>query len=237
MGLLWSLLFVDPLIVVSTVAHATGGFAVSLFDPKGRVQVRLARSWARSLLRITGARISVEGLEHIRADGSYIFVANHLSYMDTPAVLSTLPVQFRFLAKSGLFQIPFLGWHLRSAGHIPVPLEDPRASVRTLAQAGEVIRKRGISLLVFPEGGRSMDGELQDFKDGAAYMALKAQVPLVPIALIGTRELLPMGSATFRSGPVRIRIGAPIPTEGLGPPARKELTRTVRARIASMLGA
>jgi 1-acyl-sn-glycerol-3-phosphate acyltransferase len=235
MAVLWSLLFIDPLIILSTILFASASLVVSLFDSRGRTQMKLARSWARSLLRISGSRVSVEGLERIRPDGSYVFVSNHLSYMDTPTVLSVIPVQFRFLAKQGLFQIPFLGWHLKSAGHIPVPREDPRAAVRTLAQAGEVIRSHGISLLVFPEGGRSETGELQEFKDGAAYMAIKAQVPLVPIALAGTRDLLPMHSCVFRSQQIRLKIGEPISTTGLALPARRELTQIARERIAAML--
>jgi 1-acyl-sn-glycerol-3-phosphate acyltransferase len=237
MALLWSLLFVDPLIILSTIVHGSLSMVLAMFDPSGRQSLKVARAWARSLLAIAGAKVTVEGLENIDPEGSYVFASNHLSYMDTPSVLSNIPVQFRFLAKAGLFQIPFLGWHLKTAGHIPVPREDPRAAVRTLALAAETIRNRGISLLIFPEGGRSPDGVLQEFKDGAAYIAIKAHVPLVPIAIIGTREVLAMGSSTFRSGKVRIRIGEPIPTTGLALPARRELTQTVRARISAMTSA
>ena len=114
--------------------------------------------------------------------------------MDTPVVLANIPVQFRFLAKSGLFQIPLLGTHLARAGHIPVPRDDARAAVKTMTTAAQVIRERGISLLIFPEGGRSHTGELASFKEGAAYIAIRAGVPLVPIVLKGTREVLPFGS-------------------------------------------
>jgi 1-acyl-sn-glycerol-3-phosphate acyltransferase len=237
MALLWSLLFVDPLIILSTIVHGSLSMVQAIFDPSGRQSLKVARAWARSLLAIARAKVTVEGLENIDPEGSYVFASNHLSYMDTPSVLSRIPVQFRFLAKAGLFQIPFLGWHLKTAGHIPVPREDPRAAVRTLSLAAETIRNRGISLLIFPEGGRSPDGVLQEFKDGAAYIAIKAHVPLVPIAIIGTREILAMGSSTFRSGKVRIRIGEPIPTTGLALPARRELTQTVGARIEAMIAA
>lgn len=236
MAFLWSLFVIDPLVILSTVVHGSAGAVVSLFDSNGNKQIGVARNWARSLLAIVGARVEVEGLERIDPNGSYIFAANHLSYMDTPVVLSQIPVQFRFLAKEGLFKIPFLGTHLKSAGHIPVPREDPRAAVRTLARAGQIIHEHGISLLIFPEGGRSETGSLQEFKDGAAYIAIKAQVPIVPVALIGTRELLPMHGMTFRSGKVRIRIGQPISTEGLALPARRELTQQVREQIVGLLG-
>src|SRR5580700_10583019 len=126
MGLVWSLLIVDPLIVVSTIFCGSIGIVVSFFEKRGHSQVQLARAWARSILRFAGVRVRVEGLEKIDTNASYVFIANHLSYMDTPVVLSNIPVQFRFLAKKGLFQIPFLGTHLARAGHIPVPREDPR---------------------------------------------------------------------------------------------------------------
>ena len=114
-----------------------------------------------------------------------MFISNHLSYMDTPVALAHIPVQFRFLAKRGLFQIPFLGQHLSRAGHIPVPREDPRAPVKTMQLAAETIQQKKISLLIFPEGGRSHDGALRPFKEGGAYIAIRAGVPVVPLAMIG----------------------------------------------------
>ena len=237
MALLWSLLFIVPLIVLSTIVHWTISLIATLFDPSGRRSFQVARSWARSLLRFPGVSVTIEGAEKIRADGSYIFVSNHLSYMDTPVVLTHVPVQFRFFAKSGLFQIPFMGWYLSKGGHVPVPRKDPRAAVRILTQAAEIIRTHGISLLIFPEGGRSRDGVLQPFQDGAAYLAIKAQVPVVPLALIGTREVLPMGSGTFHRHPVRLLIGDPIATEGMAIRERRALTQLARERIVEMLGA
>ena len=156
-----------------------------------------------------------------------------ICHLNSPGIIN----RKGFLAKEGLFRIPFLGTHLKSAGHIAVPRGDPRAAVRTLARAAEVIRSHGISLLIFAEGGRSHDGALQDFKDGAAYIAIKAQAPLVPIAVIGTREVLPMGSRTFHRGPVTLRVGEPIPTEGLTLRDRGTLTELARQRVVEMLRA
>jgi 1-acyl-sn-glycerol-3-phosphate acyltransferase len=180
--------------------------------------------------------VCVEGIEQIAPDRSYIFAPNHLSYMDTPVVLANIPVQFRFLAKKGLFQIPLLGTHLARAGHVAVPREDPRAAVKIMTQAARIIRERGTSLLVFPEGGRSHDGDLQEFKEGAAYIALKAGVPLVPIALKGTREVLPYGSGMVRPGEVTVRIGPPISTAGLKLHDRDRITQELREQIVSLLG-
>lgn len=208
---------------------------MSLFDSTGNKTLGVARFWARSLLWIVGVRVAVEGLEKLDASGHYVFCGNHLSYMDTPVVLSNIPVQFRFLAKQGLFQIPFLGTHLTQAGHVPVTRGDPRAAIKTMTHAAEILNQRAVSLLVFPEGGRSFDGVLQPFKEGAAYIAIKAQVPLVPIAVIGTREVLAMGSAVFHRAPVRLRIGDPIPTRGMLLKDRARLTAQARERIVEMI--
>jgi 1-acyl-sn-glycerol-3-phosphate acyltransferase len=234
MAFLWSLLFVDPLIILSTILCGSVSLVVTFFDKSGHTGIKIARVWGRSLLKIVGVRVKAEGLEKIDPNGAYVFVSNHLSYMDTPVVLSTIPAQFRFMAKKGLFQIPFLGTHLAQAGHIPVPREDPRAAVKTLSLAADMIRERRISVLIFPEGGRSMDGILQPFKEGAAYIAIKAGVPIVPVSLIGTRAILPMGGATFHRGPVTLRIGDPMPTSHLTLRDRGSLTDCIRAQIAGM---
>lgn len=231
----WSLLIVDPLIVLSTIVCSTVSVVFTFFDAKGRIPMAMARLWARSLLLFAGVRVTIEGLEKIDANGSYVFASNHASYMDTPTVLSSIPVQFRFLAKRGLFQIPFLGTHLARAGHIPVPREDPRAAVKALTRAAEVIHEHKTSILIFPEGGRTHDGEMREFKEGGAYIAIKAGVPVVPVALIGTRAVLPMNSATFHPGRILLRIGDPIPTTGLTLRDRGALTVSVREQVARML--
>jgi 1-acyl-sn-glycerol-3-phosphate acyltransferase len=236
MALIWSLLIVAPLIVLSTIACGAVSVIASLFDATGRAAIRVARAWSRSLLFFARVRVKVEGLDKLDPGASYVFCSNHLSYMDTPVVLSSIPAEFRFLAKEGLFQIPFLGTHLKQAGHIPVPREDPRRAVRTMTGAGRIMRERRVSLLIFPEGGRSRDGVLQTFKEGAAYIAIKAQAPLVPVALVGTRKILPFGSAVFHPGRVRVRIGDPIPTEGLTLRDRGALTEAAHQHIAELLG-
>jgi 1-acyl-sn-glycerol-3-phosphate acyltransferase len=228
-------LFADPAIVLATIFYGAISILVSFFDRTGTTMNRLAQAWGRMLLRVSGVRVQVEGLDRIDLDGSYIFIANHLSYMDTPVVLANIPVQFRFLAKRGLFQIPFLGTHLGQAGHIPVPRGDPRASVRTMQLAAETIHTKKISLLIFPEGGRSHDGVLQPFKEGAAYIAIRAGVPVVPVAILGTREILPYGSGIVCSGSATLRILPPIDTDQLTLKDRSSLTDRVRNLIAAEL--
>jgi 1-acyl-sn-glycerol-3-phosphate acyltransferase len=224
-----------PLIILATIGFGLVSLGISLFEASGRRQIAVARVWARCLLWASGVKVKIEGLENIAPNGSYVFVSNHLSYMDTPVVLANIPVQFRFLAKSGLFQIPLLGTHLTRAGHIRVPRDDARAAVKTMTTAAQAIRERGISLLIFPEGGRSHTGELAAFKEGAAYIAIRAGVPLVPVALKGTREILPFGSAQVRTGSVTMRVGEPIPTGQAQLRDRGRVTAELHDRIASLL--
>jgi 1-acyl-sn-glycerol-3-phosphate acyltransferase len=236
MALLWSLLVIDPLIVLSTFFCGAVSGLFAIFGPSTRSkQIAISRAWARSILFFAGVKVEVEGLERLAAAGPYVFSANHLSYMDTPVILTYIPVQFRFLAKEGLFQIPFLGWHLKTAGHVPVPREDPRAAVRSLSLTAKLIESDGTSVLFFPEGGRSADGALQEFKDGAAYIAIKAQARLVPVALLGTNKIMPMGSKVIRGGRVKLRVGEPIPTTGMTLKDRGALTEAAREQMTRLL--
>ena len=235
-GFLRAVLITDPLIVLATAVFGTANLVVSLFSRNERTQIAVARRWARTLLQIAGVKVHIEGMHHIDVNGAYVFVSNHVSYMDTPVIFTHIPVQFRFLAKKGLFSVPFIGWHLRQAGHIPVPLE-AKAFLKTLTEAGRLVRERGISLLIFPEGGRSESGELQEFKDGAAYLAIKAGVPVVPIGLTGMRHILPMHSVHLRPGHVVLRIGEPIATDSLTLSDRGRLTQELRDRVAELSGA
>ena len=234
MSFLRSLLFSIPLIVLSTVVMGTISLIISFFDHTGRPQHRVARMWGRMLLAAGFIRVRAEGLEKLDPNGSYVFVANHGSFMDIPALLSVLPQQFRFFAKKGLFSIPFMGLHLKRAGHIPVDRSSVRASLKSMSDGAQVIARQHISVLLFPEGGRSAHG-LREFKEGAAYIAIKAGVPAVPVALVGMRPLLPMGSIHIRAGEVTVRIADPIPTAGLRLSEREELNARLRQEVARML--
>jgi 1-acyl-sn-glycerol-3-phosphate acyltransferase len=227
-------LIIDPLIVLATVVMGTLSTLASLFDPSGNRSHAIARLWSRILILVSGMKVRVEGVEKVVPGAGYVIASNHLSLMDTPLVMAHIPLQFRFLAKRGLFKIPFIGGHLRRAGHVAIPREDARGSLKAMSEAARMIRERGVSVLVFPEGGRST-GVLQEFKEGAAYIAIKAGVPIVPVAISGTRQVLPMDSAEVRPGPVSLRLGDPIPTTGLSLPDRHRLTADIRARILELM--
>ena len=234
MSFLRSLLFSTPLIVLSTIFMGTLSLLASFFDRTGNSQHAIARVWARMLLAASFIRVRAEGLEKLDPRASYVFVANHASFMDIPAILSRLPHQFRFFAKKGLFGIPFLGTHLRRAGHLAVDRSSPRASLKTMSEGARIIGERGVSVLLFPEGGRSPH-KLREFKEGAAYIAIKAGVPAVPVAVVGMRPLLPMGSIHIRSGSVRLRVGDPIPTKGLQLADRMALNQQLYQEISRLL--
>jgi 1-acyl-sn-glycerol-3-phosphate acyltransferase len=226
-------LITDPLIILATAVMGTISLITSLFDATGRVQHRVARRWGAMLLRAAGVKLCVEGLNRLAPGASYVFAANHLSFMDIPVILAGIPAEIRFMAKSSLFGVPFIGYHLRRAGHIRVFRDDARASLKTMAGAAAAIRERGVSILIFPEGGRS-PGEMDEFKDGAAYIAIKAGVPVVPVGLEGTREVLPMGSLLVKPGRVALRIGDPIPTAAAGVHDRHEVTAQLRRQVEAL---
>lgn len=229
-----TLLFSAPLIILSTIVMGTLSILASLFDGSGNTQHRLARIWARSLLAVSFIRVRVEGLKNLDPNGSYVFVSNHQSLMDIPAILTRLPYQFRFFAKKGLFRIPFLGTHLKRAGHLPVDRSNARNSLKSMSEGGRIIAERGVSLLIFPEGGRCPEG-LREFKEGAAYIAIKSGAQVVPMAINGMRELLPMGSVDIRSGRVLLRIGKPIPTKDLKLSDREALTARLYEEVAALI--
>lgn len=231
-----SFLISAPGVIVSTIGMAAISLICSPFDPTGRLQHRMARRWARMLVAISFARTRVEGLEKLKPGQQYVVVANHSSYMDIPLMLSNLDLEIRFFAKKGLFSIPFMGWHLSRAGHIPVARGDARASLKSMLEAANTIHDRGISVVLFPEGGRTIQG-LRPFKEGAAFLAIKAGLPVLPVGLSNMRGLLPMGAGLFRPATVTMRVGDPIETSALTHRDRAALNDQMRERLVGLLDA
>jgi 1-acyl-sn-glycerol-3-phosphate acyltransferase len=229
-----SLLITNNLIYLYTAFMGTLSLGGSLFDSHGRWQHTCARIWSRLILKTSRIRVTVEGLEHIRqpADTPMIFCVNHQSSMDIPVLLVNLPFQFRFIAKRSLFRYPFMGWHLRRSGHIAVARDRPGEARRSLDEAARKIRE-GYPVVVFPEGGRSRTGEILRFKSGAFRLAVLSGVPVTPVTLNGTREVLKPDTVHVRPGHVEMIIHPPIPTEGLRGADVDDLTERVRNQILS----
>lgn len=233
-GWLRSLLVSIPLILILTAFFATVAVAGYGFDLTGRLVPWCKRQWARMLLRASFARLSVSGIEKLQLPQPYILCSNHLSYLDPPVLLAAFPFPPLFLAKSSLFDIPFLGWGMRRAGDVPIDRSDHRATARSLRKAAGRVR-RGESLVVFPEGTRSPDGKLQPFHSGAFRLAIQAQVPIVPVVIRGTREILAPGTILIRGGRVQLTIADPIPTVGMTVVDKELLRARVRLAVQEML--
>lgn len=228
-------LIIAPLVILLTAAMGTTSLLASLLGIRETRLHEIAQFWARLLLRFSSIKTKLEGLDRLDPKENYVIVANHASYMDTPVLMATLPIQFRFLAKAELFGIPFIGTHLGRAGHFPVERGNVRASLKSMSEAAKAIRERHVSVLIFPEGGRSED-RLREFKEGAAYIAIKSGVPVVAIGLVGTRQVLPMHSKQVRPGLVRVVISHPIETAGLTLNDRNWLTEKLHREVGEMTG-
>ena len=223
-----------PLMTAITAICGSLALLVSFADKRGRLQHRIARAWARGLLRSAGCRLKIKGLSNMHAHPVAVYASNHTSYMDTPVIFAALPFQFRILAKKELWPIAFIGWYLDRSGQIPINTANPHATLSSLGVGVKALRS-GTPLFVFPEGGRTSDGKLQPFLSGAAYLAIRAQVPLVPIALSGVYDLLPIHTRHLYPGELTITVGKPIETAGMTLRQTDALTDQLRAAIAGLI--
>jgi 1-acyl-sn-glycerol-3-phosphate acyltransferase len=223
-----------PLMLVLTAVCASTALLVSVVDKNGRMQHRIAHFWGRNFVRLSFSRLKIEGAENFHKCPVAVYVSNHTSYMDTPVIFGSLPFQFRILAKKDLWQWPMIGWYLGRSGQMPIDLENPHATLSSLGGAVKALRA-GMPLFVFPEGGRTSTGALRPFLPGAAYLAIRAQVPLVPIALSGVYDLLPIHTRHFYPCKLTVHVGEPIETKGMTVRQNGELTERLRAGIEEML--
>jgi len=224
-----------PLMTLATAVCGSLSLLLSFVDKHGRAQYRIAHVWARLLVFLSGCSLTVRGAENLRKYPVGVYASNHTSYMDTPVVFAALPFQFRILAKKELWPIAFIGWYLDRSGQIPIDTRNPRATLHSLAVGVKALRS-GMPLFVFPEGGRTPTGELQNFLSGAAYLAIRAQVPLVPIALTGVYDLLPIHTRYLYPGELTATAGQPIDTTGMTPRQTDELTERLRTAIVELRG-
>ena len=190
--------------------------------------------WARPLLESARVDVVVEGAEKIPPGTPGIIVANHQSWYDVFAMLVHLPFKMRWVGKKELAKIPLFGPSWIACGNIPIDRSDRRAAIRSLEQAGETLRREGAMIIMYPEGTRSDSDEMLPFKKGAFVLALQLGVPIIPVGVSGSREVMPKGSFRIRPGTVTVRVGDPIPVEGRAESDRDELLREARAAIEEL---
>ena len=209
-----SYFILDPLIWAYTLILGTISLTCSLFDRDGRIQHSLARLWSWLIMKTIFSPVTVTGMEKVDASKPRVYAVNHASALDIPILYVHLPFQFRIVFKSELLGYPFVGWHLKHSGQVCINQQNPAASIGAIKSALRSL-KSGRPLVIFPEGGRSPDGQIQPFLPGAFFLAIKAQAEIVPIALVGTFDLLPMNTYHIKCRPLEMRVGEPIPTTGL----------------------
>jgi 1-acyl-sn-glycerol-3-phosphate acyltransferase len=228
-----SYIFCIPLMAVATAFFGCISLVCGQWDSSGRQQHFVARQWARSLLALAFSRVAIVGADRLKLSTTAVYASNHLSYMDTPVLFAKLPFQFRILAKQGLWKIPFVGWYLRRSGQVPIDASSPRSAIAGLLRGVKALNA-GLPLFVFPEGARAPDGALHPMASGCAFMAIRAGVPLIPLALIGTYQLLPIHVYALRPRPLKIIVGDPIPTAHLTTRDADALTAQLFAAITAM---
>ena len=223
----------DPLIWLYTVVFGLTSIPFGFFDKDGRILHGFARAWSKLILKTIFSPVRVTGLEKIDSSRTHVYAVNHASALDIPVLYASLPFQFRIVHKKELLSYPVIGWHLKRSGQVCVDQQNP---ARSVGQIKSVVRtlKNGMPLVIFPEGGRTADGHIQPFLDGAFFMAIKAGVDIVPIALVGTYELLPMDTFHIKSRPVEMRVGNPIPTSGLTLRNLESLSAKVQKEIEAL---
>ena len=224
--------YLIPAIAIYTIVLGAASLVSSVFDRRGRFAHACARAWSWLILRTTGVPVTVEGLERLEPGATYIFVANHQSHYDTPVVFSSLPYQLRIIAKESLARFPVLGWHLKRGGHLFVDRKSPdRAGILKRWRA---LVSDGLSLIIYAEGTRSTNGRVARFKAGSFLLAIEAGLPVVPLAILGTRRVMPKGRLQTEPGAVRLIIHDPIPAPSLASPSIQD-AKALAARVHAIV--
>ncbi len=195
---------------------------------------RLGILWGRSALLLAGLKINVLGAENIPRDRPVVYIVNHSSNFDIPILYAGLPLQFRWLAKKELFDIPLFGLAMRRCGYIPIDRSDRRKAMQSMNEAAQQI-SHGASVIVFPEGTRTVDGQLQEFKKGGFLIAVKAKAPVVPVAIKGSFAVMAKNSIRINRGDIEMEIFPPLETAGMKSADTEQLMAAVRQPIAAKL--
>jgi 1-acyl-sn-glycerol-3-phosphate acyltransferase len=217
-----------------TIPLSTATIFVAMFRSTSPVIDWIMRTWGRFLVRAAGIDLQTENVERIDPKQRYILVANHYSYLDIPCIVAAIPQPIRFMAKVSLFKIPIFGWAIGRAGFIPIDRKNRRTAVKSFDLAAERIRK-GNTIAIFPEEGRSRERTMRPFQRGAFLLALKSEKTIVPIAIDGTFDVFRVGAKRVTPGAVTIRVGTPIATAGKSLRDKDRLANEARAQIETML--
>ncbi len=209
-----SYLILDPLIWLYTLVLGILALPGGLFDRNGRRLHWFSRAWSRLIMKTILSRVKVTGLDRIDTSKPHVYAVNHASAMDIPVLYVNLPFQFRIVFKKELLAYPIVGWQLKRSGQVCIDQQKPTNSIAAIRSAVKSLQA-GMPLVIYPEGGRTPDGEIKTFLPGAFFMAIKALVDIVPVALVGTYELLPMNTYHIKCRPLEMRVGEPISTVGL----------------------
>ena len=221
--------------MAATIAGSLAALACGVFDKTGDQVLALARLWSRVILGVPGVKLEVTMRARLEPGRPYIFMANHASMVDIWAVFVTIPASFRFIAKKQLARIPLFGWAMAAGRFIFIDRQNAVAARRSMEEAARRIRS-GQSVVIFPEGTRTRDGRLLPFKKGGFHLAIDSGAAIVPVAIRGSRAIMPRGAALIRAGTVAVEVDEPIPTDGMTASDREALMVKVRGRVAAMLG-
>ena len=212
------------------------GIFASFFESnKGKTLGHCARLWGKFILLFTGVRFSVKGLENLDPKGSYIFACNHASGYDVPLAFAGLPYWLISIAKIELKSVFILGWVMETAGHIFVDRKKSENAIASLEKSKKSLINNPRSILLFPEGTRTMDGELGFFKRGGLMLSMDTGIPIVPIGLVGTFEMLKKGTWSFKNQPLEIRIGNPIHPKTFSNDSKNSLAKYVKSQVHALL--
>ena len=229
------MLFLAAVAIVISVPLAVVTLLIAAVRSTSPLIDRVIRLWARTLVRAAGVELRTENLDRIDPGKRYILVSNHYSWLDVPCILTAVPQPIRFMAKVSLFRIPFFGWALSRAGFIPIDRQNRRTAVKSFDLAADRIRK-GNTIVIFAEEGRSRHREMKPFQRGAFLLAIKSQKTVVPLAIDSTFDVWPVDSFWhIKPGPVTLRVGTPIETETLTVRDKERLLNETRAQVHSML--
>jgi 1-acyl-sn-glycerol-3-phosphate acyltransferase len=209
-----SYFILDPLVWVYTLAMGVLALPGGLFDRSGRRLHWFSQAWSWLIMKTILSPVNVTGLDKIDTSKPHVYAVNHASALDIPVLYVNLPFQFRIVFKKELLAYPIVGWQLKRSGQVCIDQQKPTNSIAAIRSAVKSL-KGGMPLVIYPEGGRTPDGEIKPFLPGAFFLAIKAQVDIVPVALVGTYELLPMNTYHIKCRPLEMRVGEPISTTGL----------------------